>query len=170
MGGRLRTCIPAIYSRLSYTVGIKSLSELVTLAKAVLTPWLYHPSCVCAAVTLHHPLKCDGHSALKAVWNCIPKLNKLSRKSVLESILLCTAAFPFPCQAHRSSRHCTSLQVHLPPPVPPLLSPVPLGSLTQKPPGYPLGWQGRARQTWPEPDTILLLYGSLWRGVMSAGY
>lgn len=48
--------------------------------------------------------------------------------------------------------------------------PSPPGSLTQKPPSYPLGWQGRARQTWPEPDTILLLYGSSWRGVMPAGY
>ena len=40
-------------------------------------------------MTLHHPLKCNGHSALKAVWNCIPKLNQLSRKSVLESVLFC---------------------------------------------------------------------------------
>lgn len=88
MGGRLRTCIPAVYSRLSYTVGIKFLSEVVTLAKTFLTPWLYHRP-VCAAVTLHHLLKCNGHSALKAVWNCIPKLNQLSRKSVLESVLFC---------------------------------------------------------------------------------
>lgn len=43
MGGRLRTCIPAIYFRLSYMVDIKFLSELVTVAKAFLTPWLYHP-------------------------------------------------------------------------------------------------------------------------------
>lgn len=43
MGGRLRTSIPDIYSRLLYMVGIKPLSELVTLAKAALTLWLYHP-------------------------------------------------------------------------------------------------------------------------------